>query len=109
MSTDRLNKLLQFIKESPNDSFLIFAIAKEYEKQGQREQAQSRYLELYKKDPDYVGLYYHLAKFYEQGDKNIQALKIYEEGIILAKSLGDFHALSELNNAKMNLEILSGN
>jgi len=34
-----------------------------------------------------------------------KALNIYEEGIIVARQLNDTHALSELKNAKMNLEI----
>ena len=78
MSTDRLNKLLQFLKSAPNDSFLIFAIAKEHESQNQLNEALERYLELYDKDPEYIGLYYHLAKLYEQFDSNIKAIKIYE-------------------------------
>lgn len=109
MNTDRLSKLEAFLKDNPHDTFLLFAIAKEYEKLGQRENALNGYLALKEKDPDYIGLYYHLAKLYESTQKDLLALETYKEGIVLAQSLGDFHALSELNNAKMNLEILLGN
>ena len=34
-----------------------------------------------------------------------KALKTFDEGIIVAKKLADFHALSELHTAKTNLEI----
>jgi Tfp pilus assembly protein PilF len=56
-------------------------------------------------DAKYMGAYYHLAKVYEQLDEVKKALNIYEKGIIIAQQLNDTHALSELKNAKMNLEI----
>ena len=109
MSNDRLLKLEAFLKDNPSDPFLLFAIAKEYEKMEQVENAMNGYLKLKEIKPDYIGLYYHLAKLYEEVQKDLNALEIYKEGIELAKSLGDFHSLSELNNAKMNLEIQIGN
>ena len=60
---------------------------------------------LREKDPEYVGLYYHLGQLYEEMDEGEQALKVYEEGIAIAKNLKDFHALSELNGVKTNLEM----
>ena len=56
-------------------------------------------------DKKYVGAYYHLAKVYEQLDEIKKALNIYEAGILVAQDLNNLHALSELKNAKMNLEI----
>ena len=38
-------------------------------------------------------------------DNHEKALETYNEGINVAKKLADFHALSELNTAKTNLEI----
>jgi len=109
MTEDRLEKLLKFLESSPEDSFLLFAVAKEYETLGALDKALEYFTLLKDKDPDYIGLYYHLAKLYETLQKNVLALEIYKDGIELAKSQGDFHALSELNNAKMNLEIMLGN
>jgi len=109
MNEDRLDKLLNFLKTTPNDSFLLFAIAKEYETRQQIDQALKHYLLLKENDPKYIGLYYHLAKIYEHIQEDILALGIYKEGVALAKELGDYHALSELNNAKTNLELQLGN
>jgi len=109
MNKDRLIKLEAFLKDNPSDPFLLFAIAKEYEKMDQIENAMNGYLKLKEVKPDYIGLYYHLGKIYETVSKDIKALEIYKEGIELAKTIGDFHSLSELNNAKMNLEIQLGN
>jgi tetratricopeptide (TPR) repeat protein len=91
--------------ESPDDSFLLFALAKEFEKMDRLEDALSTYLLLKEKSPEYIGLYYHLGKLYEEFSEPEKALKVYDEGINLAKKIADFHALSELNNARTNCEI----
>jgi hypothetical protein len=56
-------------------------------------------------DPGYVGMYYHLGKLYEKMGEPELALEAYTAGINVAKKIPDFHALSELNNAKLNLEM----
>ncbi len=105
MSTDRLNSLLQMYEQQPNDSFIKFAIAKEYENAENISEALKYYNDLKHHDPDYVGLYYHLAKLYEVMDNESEAMVIYNQGIEVAKKLKDFHALSELNSARTNLEM----
>ena len=37
MKSNRLNQLMSFLEASPEDSFILFAIAKEYEKGGKHE------------------------------------------------------------------------
>jgi len=101
----RIDTLKSFLIEDPEDSFVIFALAKEYEKHGILKSALDTYLDLKTKDPDYIGLYYHLGKLYEELAEKDEAMKTYEEGVILAKKLADFHSLSELHTAKTNLEI----
>ncbi len=108
-NNNRLEKLQKFLEESPNDSFLKFAIAKEHEKDSQYDKALHFYMDIYKNDKEYIGLYYHLGKLYETLDEKLLAIKFFSEGIELGKSKGDFHAVSELNNAKMNLEMTLDN
>ena len=105
MNKDRMKVLQEMFKEEPDNSFLLFAIAKEYEKMGNFSEAITTFLLLQKKDEDYVGLYYHLAKLYEQIEEELEAMAIYEAGIAIAKKVKDQHALAELQNAKLNLEI----
>lgn len=105
MKPNRIDSLLEFLKEDPEDGFVRFALAKEYEKLGTLKKALDTYLELKTFDADYVGLYYHLGGLYEILNQKKDALMTYEEGIAVAKKLADFHALSELHNAKTNLEI----
>lgn len=105
MENNRIDTLLTFLKEDPEDAFIRFALAKEYEKLGTLKKALDTYIELKNIDPDYMGLYYHLGGLYEKLNEPANALTIYDEGITLAKRIADFHSLSELHNAKTNLEI----
>ncbi|MEI6410237.1 MAG: tetratricopeptide repeat protein [Bacteroidota bacterium] len=96
--------LLQLLNSAPNDTFVLFALAKEFEKSGELQDALDYYLKLQATDPAYVGLYYHLGKLYEQLGNGEQALETYRNGIEVARNQGDMHAMSELNGAKLNLE-----
>jgi tetratricopeptide (TPR) repeat protein len=103
MSSARLTQLLAFYKDSPNDPFILFALAKEYEGLGQLETALQHYLELKEKDAKYVGLYYHLGKLNEVLQQEKAAWDTYSEGMKVAREIGDQHALSELAGARLNL------
>jgi tetratricopeptide (TPR) repeat protein len=105
MSTNRLLQLQALLAETPGDSFLTYAIAKEYEGMGDDQQALEYYQQLLEADPGYVGAYYHLGKLYERIEAVQQALMTYTQGIACARELGDQHALAELQGAKVNLEM----
>jgi len=99
----RLSQLKELLLENPNDSFVRFALAKEYEKMGDETRAFTYYQELLEKDPDYLGLYYHLGKWYERANDAAQAIQTYSKGMEVARQQGDQHALSELAGARMIL------
>lgn len=105
MHSIRIQRLKSLIVENPNDTFALFALAKEYEKIGEVENSIQLFEKLLVIDSKYIGAYYHLGKTYEQLDEVKKALNIYEAGILVAQELNDLHALSELKNAKMNLEL----
>ncbi|PUV21711.1 MULTISPECIES: tetratricopeptide repeat protein [Sphingobacterium] len=98
MST-RLDQLNEFLKESPEDPFLKYAIAAEYLKQNNEQEALDRFEKLINSHPDYVGTYYHLGKLYEKLDKQELAIKTYKQGIDIARKSRNFHALGELQGA----------
>ena len=101
---NRLDKLFSFLEAQPNDPFLLFAIAKEYESAGDDVNALNFYQKLQSTTPQYVGLYYHLGKLFERKNEPHNALETYKTGIEVAQKERDFHALSELKGAKMNLD-----
>lgn len=102
-TSTRLHQLQAFLQESPEDSFLRYALAKEYEKLGQLETALHHFQQIQSDDPDYVGMYYHLGKLYEKVAQPHLAFQTYKTGMVVAKKLGDQHALSELAGAKLAL------
>lgn len=97
--SQRLQQLFGFLESTPEDPFLLFAIAKEYDNLGNEEKCMEYYLNLMEKAPDYVGLYYHLGKLYERKENFAEAKTTYEKGMEVAKSQGDKHALGELMGA----------
>lgn len=101
----RLEQLLGLLEQNPKDSFVCFALAKEYENTGEVEKALEYYSTLLQNNPDYVGAYFHLAQLYADSHQNEEAFRVYDLGIGIAKKLGDQHALSELSSARMNLEM----
>ena len=104
MSQDRLAILLQFHEEDPDDPFTRFAIAQEYVKRGEPEQAFAFYERLTIDHPDYAGTYYHLGKLYEGIGRKEQAMATYRTGIEVAQRLRDFHARAELQDALLKAE-----
>lgn len=99
----RLDQIKAMLADSPDDSFLLFALAKEYEGQQQDDLALQHYLQLQQQDPAYVGLYYHLAKLYERQGRADDAWRTYSAGMEVARQQQDRHALSELAGARLEL------
>lgn len=104
MTINRLERLLDFFKTEPNDPFLKYALATEYVRLNNTEEALRYYLDLVDKHTDYIGTYYHLGKLYEQLGQQNDALKTYEQGIEVGKRIKDQHALSELLGAYNSLQ-----
>ena len=96
---ERLDKLKELLNENPKDCFVRHAMALEYIKMGNDEQARALFEEVLKLDPAYVGSYYHLAKLLERNGKTEEAIAIYEKGIVEAKKAGDDLSLRELKGA----------
>ncbi len=99
----RLQLLKDMLAEEPNEPFLLFAIAKEFEGENDLTQAQTYYEKLRQTSPNYVGTYYHLGKLYEKLERIEQAIETYKTGMQVAKAERDNHALAELAGAKLNL------
>lgn len=102
--SQRLTYLTQLFESSPTDSFVLFALAKEYEKSGDTARALEFYHQLRTADPGYVGLYYHLGKLYEQQQDIENAVATYKQGMLAARTAGDRHAESELQGALLEWE-----
>ena len=91
------------LADAPDDTFLRFALAKEYEKEGDDAAARAAYEALVADAPEYVGTYYHLGKTLERLGEDERAGAVYDEGIAVTKRLGERHAMRELAGARMEL------
>ena len=78
---DRIARIQAFLEQNPKDSFLRHALALEYIKLGQLNDAKTLFLAVLTDNPDYVGSYYHLAKLLETLEERDAAIQWYEKGL----------------------------
>ncbi len=100
----RIEKLLEYMKTSGKDSFLQHALALEYIKVDQDEDARKLFNEILLREPTYIGSYYHLGKLLERAGDFDKAIRIYNRGMEEAKKAGDNHTYSELQGALEDIE-----
>lgn len=100
----RIEKLLEYMKTSGKDSFLQHALALEYIKVNDDDEARKLFNEILLREPTYVGSYYHLGKLLERVADFERAIRVYKRGMEEAKKAGDHHSYNELNGALEDLE-----
>jgi Tfp pilus assembly protein PilF len=103
---NRIDKLKEFLKENPMDSFLQHALALEYIKENNDKAAKVLFETILKTESNYVGSYYHLGKLLERNNEINAAKTIYEQGMKEAKIAKDNHSYNELMGAWEDLEDL---
>ncbi len=87
------------MQQHPGDSFLQHALALEYIKLGNDDEARLLFEEILQREPGYIGSYYHLGKLLERTGDPGTAIVIYETGMKEAGKAGDQHTLGELRGA----------
>lgn len=99
----RIQQLLEFLEEEPENPFNLYALALEYQKHDPDKVAY--YFDaLLQNHKNYLPTYYHAAEFFTQRSDITKAKEIYEAGIELATEQKDNHALRELQNAYLNFQ-----
>ena len=96
---ERIEKLKEFLRQNPKDSFVQHALALELIKMGDDGAAQKLFEDILYREPGYVGSYYHLAKLLERQGNAEAAIKWYEKGLEQAKIAGESRAYNELKSA----------
>ena len=100
----RLEKLQEFLKADPKDSFTCYAIGLEYLSAKDLSKAAEMFEALAISDPKYVATYYQLGDCYKQLKEKEKAAACYKNGITQARAANDLHTLSELQMALDELE-----
>lgn len=100
---ERIEQLKKFLQQSPADPFLNHALALEYVKANDDVTAQTYFEQNLNQDEQYVATYYHLGKLLERKGDAAAALRIYEQGMSVAKAAKDNHTYNELQAAYEDL------
>ncbi len=101
----KIQKLALNIKKNPKDSFSKFALALELLKREQVTKAILLFESILKQEPDYLGVYYHLGKLYQQTGNVQKAGELFTKGIQLAEEKNNSRTKSELSEAFETLKI----
>jgi tetratricopeptide (TPR) repeat protein len=101
---NRIEKIKTMLLATPNDSFLLYALALEYIKLENEEEAVNLFLKIVATNENYSGVYYHLGKLQEKLADKEQAMATYKKGIIICQQQREMHNLQELQSALNNLE-----
>jgi Tfp pilus assembly protein PilF len=96
---NRVEILKGFLEENAKDSFSRYALALEYVKLGQNDDAVREFETVKTNDPDYVATYFQLGQLYQKLGKSHDAEKTFRTGITVASKIGDEHTRSELEGA----------
>lgn len=90
------------LDENPDDPFLIYALAREYEQNAGTMQAFLMYEHLVTNHPGYIATYYHYAKLlFGAGNRN-EAIKLVQLGIAKGLEEKDMHSVSEMKGLLAN-------
>jgi tetratricopeptide (TPR) repeat protein len=101
---DRISKLKEYIQVNGDDSFLQHALALEYIKTGNDNEAKKLFNDILKREPTYIGSYYHLGKLLERIGEPRKAMRVYKRGMKEAEALDDSNSYKELQAAYEDVE-----
>ena len=97
--SDRTAQLQQMLERTPNDPFLVYALAMEHKKVGDAPAALAGFEKTIEIDPGYCYAYYQLGLTHESLGDTATARVSYERGIAAAVKKGDAHAQGEIQAA----------
>lgn len=98
MQAERLNILLKFLEEEPNEPFNKYTLAMEYLKTDKNKSIEL-FENLLESNAEYLATYYQLAALYVENEDFENAISTYKQGIIIAQNQKNEKALKELKGA----------
>ena len=99
----RLEQLLQFVDEDPDDPFNLYGLALEYLKSDVGK-ATVLFEKLLADHENYLPTYYQAANLFESIGRREQAIAILEKGILIAKHTKELKTLRELQGVLNELQ-----
>ncbi|NUM31430.1 MAG: tetratricopeptide repeat protein [Bacteroidetes bacterium] len=99
MENSRIEQIKKFLTQTPDDTFLNYALAIEFVAVSKNEEAMKIFQKLIKNNPEYSATYYQFGKLLLKENDRQGAIKIFEDGILIARKNNEHHAASELQAA----------
>ena len=99
MENSRIEQIKAFLKDSPEDSFLNYALAIEYIGMQDFNEARSLFEKILVNAPDYKATYYHYGKLLLKDGHKEKAMEIFTTGIKYAEQKKELHTAAELRSA----------
>jgi Flp pilus assembly protein TadD len=100
----RRHQLQQMLQDSPDDTFLLYALAMEQRSAGDDEAALSQLDRVLAVDSDYVAAYFQKGQILAGLDRAEPARQILQQGIAVAGRVGDDHAAAEMTEFLASIE-----
>lgn len=101
---DRLSMLEKMVQARPEDPFPHYGLAMEHKRLGNLESAVAAFDTLMQRFPNYVPAYLMYGQMLRDGGNGARAIEIFDQGMGVAKAVGDHHAWDELRAAREELE-----
>lgn len=83
--------------DEPQDTFLRYALAMEFDKEGRHDESLTGLRQLAAEDPPYVPAFFQAAQQLTRLDRLEEARTMLREGIDAARTQGDSHAAGEMS------------
>ncbi len=103
MAFSRIDALLGFIQQKPEDPFPRYALALEYKNAGRLDEARATFDALMTVHPDYTAAYLHAGNTLLALGLRDDARGVYQRGVEACARRGDSHARGELEGALASL------
>ena len=94
----RIDQLTKLLKGENTEDFVLFALAKEYDKIGEHQRSIQFFEKLINQNKEYTGAYYHLALALRASGLEDKALETIHHGIDICQSTNKIHDKNELES-----------
>ncbi len=100
----RREQLESMLADSPEDTFLRYALAMELENEEEHERSLEMHRGLMNESPPYVPSFFMSGQQLADLDRIDEAKRTLQQGIIQAEDQGDLHAVAEMRSFLASLD-----
>ena len=100
----RIDTLIELLKNDPNDTFTLYAIALEYISLKDHENAIKYLSSVIEQNDKYIAAYQQLGYVYSVTSKKEEAAQTYQKGLEIANLIKDKHAADTFSRFLVELK-----